>query len=216
MYPDDSTLPIAPDISSASGSRGQAGNFIASERATVPTSLSIQTYGSNVNADVYADVMRTLGSLEDIHTTAAVYFSSVGQRLTIVSKRRFLEKLVGFDKTASADLTALCLAMNLVIQRPQSRTDKMQSLLYAQLKSTINVLEAANFLTLEAVQCRLLCAFYELGHGLLAGAASSVGACSRVARFAGLDQPDAEGPDKDSILQEERRRIWWALVNLDR
>ena len=169
-----------------------------------------------MDTNIRLDTLRTLGSMDGVHAAVAVYFSSTGQRITIVSKKKFLEKLVGFDTSSSADLAALCLAMNLVNQQPQSHTDGMHSLLYAQLKSIISVLEAANYLSMEVVQCRLLCAFYELGHGILPGAAASIGGCSRIARFVGLDRPGSQELNQDTTHDEERRRVWWALVNMDR
>jgi hypothetical protein len=171
-----------------------------------------------VDLRVRAEALRTLGSMSGLHAMAGIYFSSVHQRVTIVSKKRFLEQLPAFSTSAGADLAALCLAMNLAIQQPQSHANGMQSPLYAQLKSIISLLEATNYQSLEVVQCRLLCAFYELGHGIHPAVSVSLGACSRISRFLRLDvraRPTAE-LHSNSMPEEERRRVWWTLANLDR
>jgi hypothetical protein len=171
-----------------------------------------------VDLSVRAEALRTVGSLEDFYTVAGIYFNSVHLRMTIVSKKRFLERVAEFPMSASADFAALCLAINLIIQRPSEPVSDMKSPLYASLKSIIGILEGSNYHSLELVQCRLLCAFYELGHGLIPAASVSIGACSRVARVIGLDAraDQAFRSGLSGIAEEERRRVWWALLNLDR
>lgn len=167
---------------------------------------------------VRTEALRALGSMPGVHAVAGIYFSSVHQRVTIVSKKRFLEQLPAFPTSAGADLASLCLAMNLVIQQPQSHSSRMQSPLYAHLKSIISLLEAANYQSLEIVQCRLLCAFYELGHGIHPAVSVSLGACSRISRFLRLDMRAAQASElhSNNVVEEERRRVWWTLANLDR
>lgn len=171
-----------------------------------------------VDLRVRAEALKVLGSEEGIYTMAGIYFNSTHLRMTILSKRRFLERSVGFSTSATADFAALCLAMNLVIQLPESHSSAMQSSLYAHLKGIIGLLEAANYQSLEVVQCRVMCAFYELGHGIHPAVSVSLGACSRVARFVGLDVRANQGPQphENSLIEEESRRAWWMLVNLDR
>jgi hypothetical protein len=93
----------------------------------------------------------------------------------------------------------------------------MQSSLYITVKSVISLLESTNFLSLELVQCRLLVAFYEIGHGISPAASISIAAGARTARALGLNKqwvrPDFGGHTIDA---EEERRVWWAVFNLDR
>ncbi|KAM0689935.1 hypothetical protein Q7P36_010808 [Cladosporium allicinum] len=139
------------------------------------------------------------------------------QRVTIVCKKRFLDRLIS-SSTVPADFAILCLVMDLVIRQPSTPTASMLSQAYGSVKSLIGLLEASEYLTLEVVQCKILCATYELGHGLLAAASMSVAACARVARFIGL-QPRRQGGTSvylNALEDEERSRAWWALANLDR
>jgi hypothetical protein len=94
----------------------------------------------------------------------------------------------------------------------------MQSSLYVTVKSIISLLEATSYHSLEFIQCRLLIAFYEMGHGIYPAAAASVGACAKMARFAGFYQESIllSLEDDREIVVEEKKRTLWALHNLDR
>lgn len=166
---------------------------------------------------VYAELKAHIGDRERLHATISNYFSTMHQRVTIVCKKRFLDRLIS-SSTVPADFAILCLVMDLVIRQPSTPTASMLSQAYGSVKSLIGLLEASEYLTLEVVQCKILCATYELGHGLLAAASMSVAACARVARFIGL-QPRRQGGTSvylNALEDEERSRAWWALANLDR
>jgi hypothetical protein len=166
---------------------------------------------------IHAELQAQIGTREQLHAVIGNYFSTVHQRVTIICKKRFLDRLVSFN-TLPADFAALCLAMNLVIRQPSVPPASMLSPTYANLKSLIGLLEASEYLTLEVVQCRILCATYEFGHGNLAAASMSVAACVKVARLIKL-RPRRQGLnpyDLDKLEDEERSRAWWALANLER
>ena len=120
--------------------------------------------------------------------------------------------------SAPADFVALCLSMHLVVQQPSADYPRMQSSLYANLKSLLGLLEAVGYNSLDVVQCRLLCIFYEMGHGMFPAATISLGTCARIARSLGLysvqDEPLRNATSR--VAEEERRRAWWMLLNLDR
>lgn len=82
----------------------------------------------------------------------------------------------------------------------------------------ISLLEATCFQSLEFVQCRLIVAFNEMGHGIYPAASISLGACARLSRGIRLRKNRNELPDKEPARLEagEKRRVWWAIVNLDR
>lgn len=170
------------------------------------------------DAAVRKGVLQVFGSPEGLYTIVGHYFSSVHLRVTIVSKTRFMERLARFNTSATADFATLCLAMNLAIQQPTLPTANMRSSLYVQLKSIVGVLDALDCHTLESLQSRLLLGCYELGHGMLFAASVTIAACARVARFINLDLLNGQPAQTnfDSVATKERRRVWWALVNLDR
>lgn len=94
----------------------------------------------------------------------------------------------------------------------------MQSSLYVTLKGIISLLEATSYHSLEVVQCRLLIAFYEIGHGIYPAAAASIGACAKMAHFAGFRHRSilSSNEDEREIVAEEKKRTLWMMHNLDR
>jgi hypothetical protein len=164
------------------------------------------------------ETLQLLGTLDDLYAVVGYYFGSVHQRFTLLSKSNFMARLPGFETSGTADVAALCLAMNVAVQPPQDHGVGGRSSHYVHFKSVMGVLDALGRPTLHAIQSRLLCAFYEMGHGMLLEASVSIAACARMAQFIRLDvfsqQDSADGPDP--AVNEERRRLWWALVCLDR
>ncbi|KAH8807729.1 hypothetical protein F5884DRAFT_345902, partial [Xylogone sp. PMI_703] len=169
------------------------------------------------------DIVRTqarviLQSFEKAQVVTEMYFNTIYERMPVISKKRFLERLPSLLVNAPADFVTLCLCMLLIQQHPVGEDQSMQSSLYATVKSMVSLLESAGYLSLYAVQCRLLIAFYEIGHGIYPAASISIGACVKISRSIGIHRSKAFLL-KDNIAKverEEERRVWWAVVNLDR
>lgn len=171
-----------------------------------------------VNSIVAEEVRKLLGSQENVITICHAYFNTVHLRLPILSRKQFDETLFESTNTMGADIKALCLAMFLVQQRPQQNGETMQTLSYVSLKTILSLLEVANRPNIQVTQCRVLVAYYELAHGLHPAALLSIGACAKAARLISLQKSirwDETGNDVFT-LDEERRRTWWAIFNLDR
>ncbi|KAL7911364.1 fungal-specific transcription factor domain-containing protein [Trichoderma velutinum] len=157
-----------------------------------------------------------LGTPDEVHQTANVYFSSIHHRLPIISESRFHENLPRLFVPSGIDFTTLCLCMKLIQQNPvqqNARTGDITSPHYLVAKSSIGFLEAAGFDTLDAIQSRLLLVLYEIGHGIYPAASVSIGSCARLARNVGLGRDSWRSQDTDV---EEKKRTWWAVHNLDR
>ena len=102
---------------------------------------------------------------------------------------------------------------------PVDQGQSMQSSLYVMVKSNISLLESTGYLSLEVVQSRVLLSYYEMGHGILPAALISIGACARAARALGLHKKLFHSPSENSgarMRAEEEKRVWWAVINLDR
>lgn len=71
--------------------------------------------------------------------------------------------------------------------------------------------------TLDFVQCQLLLAVYELGHGIFPAVSSTIASCAKAGRNIGITK-DHLSKDKSQRGQafEERLHTWWAIHNLDR
>jgi len=75
-------------------------------------------------------------------------------------------------------------------------------------------------LTLTAIQAMVLTVLYEMGHGMYPVASISIAACARSARVIRLNRKENRVLQKENIssweANEEQRRVWWAITNLDR
>ena len=78
--------------------------------------------------------------------------------------------------------------------------------------------------TLRILQTRILLAYYELTSGPSFQAWQATGICCRMAYSLSLHQIDRQSTrinsgaalgDKDGVLQEEKRRAWWAVFQMD-
>ena len=149
---------------------------------------------------------------------AGKYFETNYQRMPIISKAYFYERLPFVFAKPKGDFLVLCLGIHLITQFPTPPILSMQSSLYILVKNSISLLESTGFLSLEVVQARLLVSFYEMGHGIHPTASISIGACARTARALGLNKKAfqmTEGDHTARLRAEEEKRVWWAVINLD-
>jgi hypothetical protein len=73
----------------------------------------------------------------------------------------------------------------------------------------------AGYLTIYTIQSAILTAMYEIGHAIFPCAFTTISTCARYATALGINEPlPIQG--KGWIKQEERNRIWWAILILDR
>lgn len=164
------------------------------------------------------EALTILGSPDRVYEMSRIYFASTHYKLPVISQARFYKSLPGLFVSGAADFIVLCLCMHLVQQTPSLPTDSMVSSLYTTVKTSISLLEATSCNSLDTIQCRLLLVLYEMGHGLYPAASISIGACARAARNLGLHPGSSEAaePTSTKVVDEERRRTWWAVHNLDR
>ena len=161
--------------------------------------------------------MDIIGSFDDIVAVSDTFFSGTHQRITVLSKRRFMENLRSSTLTSKLDLMTLCLSIRLIQQMPQGPEFDMQGPLYRLVKNFLEILEGSNNLSLDLMHSRLLATFYEIGHGLHTAAYISVAVCARVGRALELHRKLGQQAEKVSSLLrlEEERRIWWAIIVMD-
>jgi len=116
------------------------------------------------------------------------------------------------------DLALLFLAMKLSCSEvPQDTSPSTQ--LYQDVKSFYSYVEARNGFSAHTLQALLLIALYEMGHGIYPAAYLTVGNAARLGYAMGVHSPKAPQilpPCMTWTEQEERRRIWWGIVILDR
>lgn len=172
-----------------------------------------------VDVAVATEAAKILGSVEDVLVLARKYFEGTYRRMPIISKAYFYERLPFVFSKPKGDFLVLCLCIHLVSQFPTPQMMSMQSSLYILVKNMICLLGSTGFLSLEVVQARLLMSLYEMGHGIHPAASISIGACARTARALGLNKKLFQGAHGDHAARlraEEEKRVWWAVLNLDR
>ncbi len=92
-------------------------------------------------------------------------------------------------------------------------------MLYRAVKQFYFDIEFSGRLSLQTLQAAVLIAIYEIGHGIYPAAIISVSNCARIGTLLGIDKSlNVWGPSSGIpwIELEERRRVWWAIIILDR
>ncbi|KAL2698184.1 hypothetical protein AAEP93_010894 [Penicillium crustosum] len=143
------------------------------------------------------DILQLLGDLDEIQLTAMRFFKHIHQWMPFISKKRFYDLYLQPAFRSRPDIVLLLLALKLITTFPPA------------------VEESFSILVLQA---GVLIALYELGHGIYPAAFLSIGACARYAHALGINV-SRTAPNRRVLTLvevEERRRVWWAIVILDR
>ncbi|MCJ1265250.1 hypothetical protein MMC22_005125 [Lobaria immixta] len=152
---------------------------------------------------------------------ATRYFEDIHTWMPIVSKYRFYNHLMNPLLEHRSDLTILLFCMRLISWSAVEHADgdKPRTRAYLAAKRLLVDAESAGILTLQILQAILLVTIYEIGHGIYPAAYITIGTCARYGTALGIDRqkPSENGsPSLSEVEQEERRRVWWAIVILDR
>ncbi|EHK42205.1 hypothetical protein TRIATDRAFT_229754 [Trichoderma atroviride IMI 206040] len=164
-----------------------------------------------------------LSYLSDQAQSASImsqYFETVHKWMPIISRVRLTSLAdVELNSRPRADFALLLLTMKLIQQVPGSSSDAVRDPLYLCTKEFAASLDIAGVYTLLKLQAQLLIAVYEMGHGIFPAAYVSVGCCVTQAMTLGIHNREApqilEQP-RTWVDWEERQRIWWFIVILER
>lgn len=172
---------------------------------------------------VPSSILNLTGTLHDIKLVANEYFDSIHIWLPFISKIRLHQSILSQASPLSqprADVAILLLCMKLVIWNPSENGvfDNPRNQRYFAAKRFLLEIETAGVLTVQAAQACILLTLYELGHAIYPAAYLSIGTCARYAMALGFNGKVTPHTVEGSewIKQEERRRVWWAVVILDR
>ncbi|KAL4780858.1 hypothetical protein BJX76DRAFT_364026 [Aspergillus varians] len=166
-------------------------------------------------------ILHLLGDLDEneLRITADKFFGHIHRWMPFISKKRFydlyLQPLPSLH-SRSSDVVLLLLAMKLITTFPPIGPHSPRTTLYHATKHFY--LMAEDSFSILVLQAGLLVALYELGHGIYPAAFLSIGACARYAHALGINVSRTVPTRRVLTLVEveERRRVWWALVVLDR
>ncbi|KAM0259706.1 hypothetical protein ACHAQJ_003140 [Trichoderma viride] len=189
-------------------------SFIA-ERFLDPVVFSrAQLAVVNADVEVTDEIAQLVGSVLDIQATSDKFFKSVHTWMPIISKPHFSKNLLNRLTYKRAELFLLVLSMKL----SYTRGTALDPQLYEAVKLFHFKLETSGVLSVLVLQASILIALYELGQSIYPAAFLSIGACARYATALGIDKSILSSSDTQSqwIEGEECRRIWWAILVLDR
>jgi Fungal specific transcription factor domain len=165
------------------------------------------------------EILDALGDIGELRAIIDTYFLTVHTWMPIVSKKRLYQQLMNPLVEQNADFGLLYLCMKLVIQRPPEPPASVQTPLYSIAKRFYFLVETGGIYSLTLLQSGVLISLYELGHAVYPAAYLSIGQCARLGHALGI-----HGKNAPQMLHkvgtwtelEERRRVWWAVVILER
>ncbi|KAM3566443.1 hypothetical protein ARSEF4850_000585 [Beauveria asiatica] len=168
-----------------------------------------------IDSLVTDEVTATVGSVADIRATAQSHFSTVHVWMPIVSKIQFYKLLLNRLTHHRAELHLLLLAMRLSghVVTKTARTE-----LYDLTRRFHLSVTGSGIFSLLVLQASVFIACYELGHGIYPAAFMSISSCARYAVALGVDSSISghADPKIQSLDLEECRRVWWAILAMDR
>ncbi|PYI01439.1 putative fungal-specific transcription factor [Aspergillus sclerotiicarbonarius CBS 121057] len=177
-----------------------------------------QVETGRVAAPLSSQILQLLGDADDIRKTAYQFFDHVHQWMPFISKKRF----EGLDLPSSfqsrPDIALLLLGLKLITTFPPVGLQTTRTPLYHATKHFYLEVEGSSVFSISVLQAGVLIALYELGHGIYPAAFLSVGACARYAHALGIGAgPTVQTSRVLTMVEvEERKRVWWAIVILDR
>lgn len=161
-------------------------------------------------------ILQLLGDLDEIRLTAARFFEHIHQWMPFISKKRFYDLYLQPSSHSRPDVVLLLLALKLITTFPPAGSRSPRTALYNSTKHFY--LEVEGSFSILVLQAGVLVALYELGHGIYPAAFLSIGTCARYAHALGINVSRTVPSRRVLTLVEveERRRVWWAIVILDR
>ncbi|KAF2170319.1 hypothetical protein M409DRAFT_51378 [Zasmidium cellare ATCC 36951] len=154
-------------------------------------------------------------TVSEAREIAKVHFETTHCWFGIISKVRLDRRLVDNGPINGADTTAMLYAMQLLAE-PESSTHEV----YQAVKAALAHCESYGQLSLEFLAANILIAVHELSQAIFPAAYLTVAMCSRLCYSMGWhDKRKATQllPKPDTWIEvEERRRLWWAVLLLDR
>ncbi|KAL4911364.1 hypothetical protein BDW74DRAFT_172828 [Aspergillus multicolor] len=180
---------------------------------------SIKNFHSAASSGVAPDeVIARLGSQGDIDAIKNGYFQTIHSWMPFISKIKLERATQDLNTRFGADTALLLLCMKLV-QKVPARQMPQPLDLYASAKKFHDDLNSEGVLTLRVLQAGTLLLIYELGQGLFPAAFMMISHCARLGVALGLhnkDAPQLLSRPRAWVDWEERQRVWWAIVILDR
>lgn len=162
-----------------------------------------------------------LDAIEKPASITARYFTWVHLWMPIISKSRFLLDHAGPLSRPKSDFKILLFCVKLVMWSPKEAQVPRDPINrdYLAAKNALLTTEITGPFSLQVLQAMILTAIYEYAHAIYPAAYVTMSTCARYGLALGIDKQcrdDIRSVCFDLEDQEERRRVWWAIVVLDR
>ncbi|KAL4876542.1 hypothetical protein BJY04DRAFT_231560 [Aspergillus karnatakaensis] len=164
------------------------------------------------------DVLSVIGRQNAIANIMNGYYQSIHSWMPFISKIKLERAIQQHYGRLGGDTALLLLTMMLVQLHPAANYPGFTEL-YNSAKRYSKTLGLEGVLTLRTIQAGILITIFELSHGIYPAAFFSISYCARQSVVLGLHDKNApqmlRGP-RSWVDWEERQRVWWAIVILDR
>jgi hypothetical protein len=164
------------------------------------------------------EILTCLGGQAELDNIKNGYFQTIHSWMPFISKIKLERAIQEHTGSLKADTALLLLCMKLVQLGPEGQ-DRHSLEMYTAAKKFSKNLEFEEVLTLRAIQAGILLLIYELGHGVFPAAFMTISHCARQGVALGLhnkNAPQLLREPRSWVDWEERQRVWWAIVVLDR
>jgi hypothetical protein len=159
-----------------------------------------------------------LGNEAEMRKYSSNFFNGVHKWLPIISEERFSTYLARPLSECRADIACLLLCIKMISWLPSSHSKDPRTDIYHAAKLSFSNMETAGVLSIQSLEAGLIILLYEIGHAMYPSAFLTVGACARCGYALGLGTKDVVQICRPFTREEheERRRLWWAIIVLDR
>ena len=183
----------------------------------VPTFL-VRPKNLSIEVSIPRNVLHLLGGQVEIIQDK--YFRTIHRWMPIISTKRLRRLAKDITTEPRADLALLLLCMKLIADHPISNTiDWARNSLYYSAKSLHCSIRCAKRYSTTFLQAGLLISLYELGHAIHPEAQASVVANAELGIKLGIKEAASwrmEPAPSSWTESEERTRVWWGVMILDR
>ena len=140
------------------------------------------------------------------------YFRSVHSYLTILHRPRFLDRINQLSHRANAETSLILLCMYLCAEPTRSGKTALANRVYLTAKALFKTACATKAPSIELVQAGALLSLFEHNANIHGSDLETLRDCSRMALTLRLN---ALPQERNTLTDEERRRLYWGLLSLD-
>lgn len=173
-----------------------------------------------LNLGIPDEVAFHLGDSQQVRETARKFFQMTW--MPVVSRKRHLAAVLNPLSPSRRPTALLALCMKLCCLPVHDDEGPDRTSLYLLVKKFYAEVESTQDLCVQILQAAIFIAVFEIGDAIYPAAYLTVGACARYGVAMGLDKinKDRMGGEHNRTASwmeiEERRRVWWAVLTLDR